>query len=132
MPYIQQVQNKICVFALTFDACLSDTWHGADLLLGREQQPRHNTILSLERRERRRGPQQCHLTFLRKQTNTQKLPANVLQSLLRETARTDLIYFLFRKRKRDKPKHQGKTVYYPMHKTTKHCFQFCYRKITNQ
>lgn len=54
-----------------------------------------------------------------KDTDIQKIPANILQTLLRKAARTDLISFLFRKRKCDKPQHQEKTVYHLMHKTNK-------------
>lgn len=57
-----------------------------------------------------------------KETNIQKLPANILQTLLRKATRTDLISFLFRKRKCDRPNRQGKSVYYLTHKTSKMSF----------
>lgn len=54
----------------------------------------------------------CHLNNIIKETNTKKIPANMLQTLLRKATRPDLISFLFRKRKCDKPKHGGKSAYY--------------------
>lgn len=54
-----------------------------------------------------------------KETNIQKLPANILQTLLRKATRTDLISFLFRERKCDRPNRQGKSAYYLIHKTSK-------------
>lgn len=108
MPCIQQVQNKTCDWLWWFDTYVSDTQYWADLLRRKSAiklQCHHNPHAN---EKLKHGPQLCHLTSLRK--DTYKKSQLTLQTLLRKARRIDLISFLVRKRKCDKPSHQGKSV----------------------